>query len=145
MKSTRAVVAAGALVLGLVGCSAPSAPPREPGTLAEGTATVTVNGADLGTLNSVSCRHEQFYTTIQIGDGDAGTTSVVNNAKNLVVNSVEFQNFGGFSGSYWRDLQGTAKATQNGRNYSITGEASGYTAQKPNQVTNASFAIKVGC
>ena len=93
----------------------------------------------------MSCRHEQFYTTIQIGDGDAGTTSVVNNAKNLVVNSVEFQNFGGFSGSYWRDLQGTAKATHNGRNYSITGEASGYTAQKPNQVTNASFAIKVGC
>jgi ipoprotein LpqH len=145
MKTTLAVVAAGLLALGLTGCSSPSAPPREPGTLAEGTATVTVNGTDLGTLKSVSCRHDEFFTTIRIGQGDAGTTSVVNNAKDLVVNSVEIQNFGGFTGSYWQDLQGTAKATQTGRTYAITGEASGFAAQKPNQVSTTSFDIKVGC
>ncbi len=145
MKTTLAVVAAGLLTFGLAGCSAPSAPLWEPGSLAEGTATVTVNGTDLGTLDNVSCRRDEFYTTIRIGGDEAGTTSVVNNAKDLSVSSVEIQNFGGFTGSYWQDLQGTAKATQTGRTFAIAGEASGYTTQKPSQVSTASFDIKVAC
>lgn len=145
MRSPLIVLVAASLAAGIVGCSSSTKPVRQAGTLPGGTAKATVNGADVGTVDSVTCRSDEFFTTITTGNDDAGTTSVVNNQTGLDVKSVSVRNLGGFSGTFLKDLQGSAKATQTGTTYVVTGEAAGYAADKPNVLANAPFRIEVAC
>ena len=110
-----------------------------------GTAALTVNGQDLGKTDAVSCVREGALTTITIGDPNAGTTAVVDNHKGPVTKSVSIRNLGGFTGSYWKDLEGTADLHTTGATYEVRGEAMGFNADKPSQRTTGSFVITVAC
>lgn len=146
MKSRVAIVAAAFLAVGLSGCSsATKAAAPGPGEIANGTAKISVNGTDVGPVNSVACHYEQAFTTIMTGDANAGTTSVVDNIKGLAVNAVRIRNLGGVSGSYLEGLQGEAKLEQTGRTYTITGRVAGYSTEKPGPRTDDKFSIQVAC
>jgi lipoprotein LpqH len=148
LVTMRFVVAAVgvSIVSGVAACSSPPpAPPLQPGTLAAGTAEVTVNGKDLGLTDAVACAQEGSQTTITTGDQDAGTTTVMDNAEGLTTKSVSIHNVGGFTGSYWEDLDGNADVHATGRTFVFTGTAWGFDTDKPNRRTTGTFAIRAAC
>jgi lipoprotein LpqH len=138
--------AASALLVvgGLAGCSSPAPAPPPPGTLPAGTAKVNINGADLGTTDSVSCTNIGSVTTIKTGDDKAGTVSAVDNSDGLTVQSAEITNLGGFTGSYWAKLGPTAKVQVTGRTFLMTGSATGFNVDNPTRATET-FSIRVAC
>lgn len=141
MNAKIAVIAVGLLAAGLSGCGSDNSKLR----VVEATGTVNVNGVELGSAGPVTCHRETSTTMIDTGGQDGGSTTVLNNASGLVVRSVEIRNLGGFSGTYLQDLQGDAKASMEGRTITVTGEAPGYTTEKPNERTTLPFVIKVNC
>lgn len=139
-------VAIAVVALTLAGCS--SGPPDyqpAPGTLAAGTAQVTVNGEDAGSTGAVQCDATGPLTTITTGDMASGVTAMVSNSDELVAESVTIRDLGGFTGSYNDGLGGTAKVTMNGRTYDISGTADGFETDNPSFRTSGTFAIKVSC
>ena len=144
---TRVIAIAAVFVLGaMAGCS--SGPPQakpQPGTLAAGTAQVTINGEDAGTTEAVQCVPAGTMTTISTGDDTSGVTAVVSNKAGLVAESVSINNLGGFTGSYNAGLGGTAKVTMTGPTYDISGTADGFLTDRPSFRTGGEFAIKVSC
>jgi ipoprotein LpqH len=134
------------LVVGAVaGCSSPAPAPPPRGTLPAGTAEVSIKGAATGRTNTVACTVVGPLTTIRTGDDSAGTTSVVDNAHGLTVQSAEISNLGGFTGSYWADLGGTAKVQMTGRTIVMNGTATGFDTGNPSFRTTGEFSIKVAC
>jgi ipoprotein LpqH len=142
-----AVVSFSALVLvGIAGCSSspPAAPPR-PGALPPGTAQTTINDANAATTYAVRCKPAETLMMIDTGDPAAGATVVVDNERNLDVKWVSIRNLGGFTGSYWKDLQGKADVSMVGDTYTITGVAEGFNNDNPGATKSETFAIKVSC
>lgn len=146
--NTRLVVFVSAmLVVGATaGCSSP--PPETkpaPGELVAGTAKVTINGKDTGTTEAVQCVPAGTMTTITTGDAASGVTAMVSKKDELVAESVSINNLAGFTGSYNRDLGGTAKVTMTGATYDISGTADGFNTDNPSFRTGGTFAIEVAC
>jgi hypothetical protein len=134
------------MVATAAGCSSgPQPVPRQPGALVAGTAAITVNDQDLGEFQSVDCTPAGTMMTINTGDQNAGTTTVVSNSDGLVAKAVAIRGLGGFTGSYNENLGGNAEVTMNGTTYSITGTADGFETDKPSFRTNGTFTIKVAC
>jgi ipoprotein LpqH len=133
------------VVGGVAGCSSPAPAPPPPGTLPAGTAEVSINGAATGRTNTVACTFVGPLTTIRTGDDRAGTTSVVDNARGLTVQSAEISNLGGFTGSYWADLGAAAKVQMTGRTILMNGTAAGFDTGNPSFRTTGEFSIKVAC
>jgi ipoprotein LpqH len=143
---TRAIAVAAVLVGAMAGCSSDPPPAKpQPGTLAAGTAQVTINGQDAGTTEAVQCMPAGTLTTITTGDDASGVTAMVSNKAGLVAESVSINNLGGFTGSYNADLGGTAKVTMTGATYDISGTADGFATDNPSFRTGGTFAIKVSC
>ncbi len=141
-----AVTSAALVVVGLAGCSSqPAAAPPRAGTLPAGTAKVTINGADVGTSQQVSCAPTGPLTTITTGNNDAGVTALVSNAKGLVTESVTIRNLGGFTGSYEKGLGNSSELKMIDQTYSITGTADGFNTANPSARATGSFAITVAC
>jgi ipoprotein LpqH len=146
--TTRIGMVAAAIVLAgaAAACSSPApTPPAQPGTLPPGTASVTVNGTDLGTTQDVSCSQQGSMTTITTGASDAGATAVIDNAAGLTATSVSIRNLGGFTGSYWKDLDGNAEVHATGRTLLVTGTAAGFDTDRPSHRNTGTFAIRVTC
>jgi ipoprotein LpqH len=148
VKNQFAVAAGVALVIGgIAGCSSAPAPaPAMPGTLAAGTAKVTINDQDAGTTQAVQCLPTGDLTTITTGDDASGVTAVVSSAKKLSASTVEIRNVGGFTGSYNDGLDTPAariKLTE--RTYDISGTAQGFTAANPSARVPGAFTIQVSC
>lgn len=141
-----AVVAATLVTGAAAGCSSQQTPPEpRPGTLPPGTAALTINGHDTGTTGTVQCSPNESLTTIRTGDRASGVTLMVSNKDRLTTEFVRIRNVGGFTGSYDRDLQGTAAVSMIGPTYGITGTALGFNSDKPSERTAESFAIRVSC
>jgi hypothetical protein len=133
-------------LLAVAGCS--SGPPNyqpAPGTLVAGTAQMTVNGQNIGTIEAVQCTPAGSLTTITTGDQASGITTLVSNKEALTAESVDINNVGGFTGSYNAGLGGAAKVTMTGRTYDISGTADGFNTANPSFRTSGTFAIKVAC
>jgi lipoprotein LpqH len=145
--SSRPIAAASLVVLGLAGCSSsPAAAPAPRSAVCSGTAKVAVNDTDVGTIHQVACQPIGSLTIITIGNpATAGITVLVDNASTMTARSVTIDNLGGFSGSYWQDLQGKAQVTIVGQTYAFDGTASGFDSDKPSAITTGSFRIKVAC
>jgi ipoprotein LpqH len=140
------MVAAAATAVAVAGCS--SGPPDykpAPGTLAAGTAQVTVNGQNTGTTEAVQCTPAGWLTTIATGDQTSGVTALVSNKDELTAETVSINNVGGFTGSFNAGLGGTANVSMTGRTYDITGTADGFDTANPSFRTAGTFAIKVAC
>lgn len=133
------------VVGGVAGCSSPAPERVPPGALPAGTAEVSINGADLGKTNAVSCTTIGRLTTIKTGDDKAGTLSAVDNSDGLAVRSAQISNLGGFTGSYWADLGKPAKVEMTNRTYLMTGSATGFNTDNPSFRVSRDFSISVAC
>ena len=146
MNDRTLAVTAIVLIIGAIsGCGQHVGAQPAPGTLPPGTAEVTIDNQDLGTTYSVACSPVGTMTTITTGEAGRGTTSVVENAKNLLASSVELRNLGGFTGSYWAGFGDQTKVGMTGNTYSIAGTATGFRAENPDARISVPFAIRVSC
>jgi ipoprotein LpqH len=135
--SVRAV----AVALLLAGCSTGNAatPPR--GALAPGTATLSVDGKDVGTTDAARCESIDWMTRINT----TGLTAMLSRAETLTTDFVRLDDVDGFTGSYERGLQGEATVTMTGPTYQITGAAVGFNKREPNRPKAETFALRISC
>lgn len=137
-------------VVTLVGsCVACSSAPEADNTgtaLPPGTARISLGDTDLGVITRVKCSTVKTDTTIETGDGDSGTTSVISNSTGLNVHLVQFNNVAGFTGAYTSNVggEGNAEATLTEATYDIRGVLRGF-GDPAYQPTTKDFRIRVSC
>ncbi len=130
-----------------VACSSepPPSPPTPAGSLAAGTAQITVNDDDLGEFHTVKCTPAGSYLTISTGNDQQGSTVVVSNADGLVAKSVTIRDLGNFTGSFNEGLGRKAEVSLDGATYTVTGTADGFATDKPSFRSSGTFTIKAAC
>lgn len=139
MKTRHIAVAAAVLVAGLAGCSS------QPPALGSTTAKVTIDGKDTGNPHAVSCSQTGWAWTIETTDKAKGFTAVLDTGDTVSAKSVDFHDFGGFSGSYSVNNIGKAEVSGVGGKYTITGSADGNYTDNPNKPVTATFRIVADC
>ena len=135
---TRHIAVAAVLVVGLAGCG--GQPPALGGT----TANVSIDGRDTGNPHEVTCSQTGWAWTIGTPDKAKGFTAVIETGDSVTAKSVDFRNFGGFSGLYWGDI-GKAEVTGVGGKYTISGSAQGNFTDNPSKEVTATFRIEAHC
>ncbi len=133
------------LLLATAGCSSgPPALKLPNGAFPSGTAQVTVNGSETGRTHEVECESiGRGLTRISIGSAGTRTTLLVGEAR--TPKEVAFDNVEGFTGSYWQDLQGSARLAVVDQTYTLSGTAAGFNAEQPYIRTVTDFTVKVAC
>jgi lipoprotein LpqH len=139
METRHIAVAAAVLVAGLAGCASP------PSALGGTTAKVTIDGKDTGNPHAVRCSQTGWAWTIETPDKKKGFTAVIDTGDTVTAKSVDFRDFGGFTGSYWADKIGKAEVTGVGGKYTITGSADGNFTDNPSGAVTATFRIEASC
>ncbi|ULE32350.1 lipoprotein LpqH [Mycobacterium sp. IDR2000157661] len=139
MDNRLVAVAAVALAAGAAGCSTP------PAALGGTTAKVTINGQSTGGPHPVRCTQSGWSWRIATPTEAKGFTANINTGDEVVVNSVDFRDFGGFTGTFWQDHLGEAEVTSAGGKYTITGSADGSFADNPSNEATATFRIEADC
>jgi len=141
METRRRIVAVtvGLVALGAAACSSPE--PALGGT----TATVTIDGNNVGGTLPVTCKQTGFTWYIQTMDKDKGFTAVLATDGPAQAKSVEFRDLGGFTGNFWAKNMGDAETTGNQGRYTISGTADGNFADKPSDAATAKFRITADC
>ncbi len=139
METRHIAVAAAVLVAGLAGCSSP------PAALGGTTAKVTIDGKDTGNPHAVRCSQTGWAWTIETPDKTKGFTAVLGTGDTVSAKSVDFHDFGGFTGSYWADKIGTAEVSGVGGKYTITGSADGSYTDNPSNKVTTTFRIEASC
>lgn len=131
----------------LAGCSSgpPPTPAQRPGTVASGTATVSIDGQNAETDSNVSCQALGTTTTITTGDEEAGAALVISSDPELAVLSVSIRDIGGFTGSYNEDLGKPADVGITDRTYEVSGFADGFAVDNPSFRKQGEFTITVAC
>ena len=138
MQTRQIAVTAAVLVVGLAGCGG-QAP-----ALGSTTAKVTIDGKDTGNPHQVSCSQTGWAWTIESLDKTKGFTAVLDTGDSVSVKSVDFHDFGGFSGTYWGVI-GKADVTGVGGKYTINGSADGNFTDNPSKEVTATFSIEAHC
>ncbi|OBF33580.1 hypothetical protein A5724_18585 [Mycobacterium sp. ACS1612] len=138
MQTRHMMVTAAVLVVGLAGCG--GQPPALGGT----TAKVTIDGRDTGNPHAVTCSQTGWAWTIETPEKNRSFTAVIGTGDEVTVKSVDFNDFGGFSGISWGDI-GKAEVTSVGGKYTITGSADGSFSDKPGKEVTATFRIEASC
>ena len=139
METRHIAVAAAVLVAGLAGCSSP------PAALGGTTAKVTIDGKDTGNPHAVRCSQTGWAWTIETPDKTKGFTAVLDTGDTVSAKSVDFHDFGGFTGSYWVDKIGKAEVSGVGGKYTITGSADGSFTDNPSNAVTTTFRIEASC
>jgi lipoprotein LpqH len=139
MEIRHIAVAAAVLVAGLAGCSSPA--PALGGT----TAKVTIDGKDTGNPHAVRCSQTGWAWTIETPDKTKGFTAVLDTGDTVSAKSVNFHDFGGFTGGYWADKIGKAEVSGVGGKYTITGSADGSFTDNPSNAVTTTFRIEASC
>ncbi|HEX2283285.1 MAG TPA: lipoprotein LpqH [Mycobacterium sp.] len=135
------LLAAAAAVLVAVAAGCASQPPALGGT----TAKVTINGESTGGPHAVRCSQAGWSWIIETPDEEKGFTATLDTGDNVTVQSVDFRDFGGFSGSYWKDNIGEAEVEGAGGKYTISGSADGSFTKNPSNEVTATFRIEADC
>jgi len=139
------VVAVAVVVIGGAGCSSDHAIKPAPGTLAAGTAELSIEGKPSRVTYAVQCDTTGWLTTINTGYQDSHVSVMVSNEHKLVAEFVRFHNLDGFTGSYDRHLQGEAAVAMTGPTYRIAGTAVGYAGAKAIYTSTQPFELRVSC
>ena len=139
MEIRHIAVAAAVLVAGLAGCAS------QPAALGGTTAKVTIDGKDTGNPHDVRCSQTGWAWTIETPDKTKGFTAVIGAGDTITAKSVDFHDFGGFTGSYWADRIGKAEVTGAGGKYTITGSADGSFTDNPSNAVTTTFRIEASC
>jgi hypothetical protein len=127
------------VAVGVAGCSNP------PAALGTRDAKVIINGEATNALQQVTCYQTGQSWTIHTLDKEPGFTATVKLGDTVTAEVVDIRNLGNFTGTYWNDNLGKATAKVNQNKFTISGEAQGAFADKPNQSTTASFDITTDC
>lgn len=139
MTRRNILAAAAGITLCLAGCSSPE--PALGGT----TATVTIDGQAVNGAHNVRC-HQSGWSWFIETPGDTGSFSAMLDASGpLTAQVVQFNDFGGFTGSFWTDSVGEAEVSGKNGRYTITGTADGNFTAKPNEAVSAEFRIQTDC
>ena len=155
MKRGFVVAVAGAaiVVVGLSGCSkdsdtSTSATTKVNGTeVATGTgkAKVTIDGKDQAIEGgSISCVTAAGVVTIGIGSGTSAIGVTLTEGDSPKVNTVGLGNINGVTLAVGPGA-GNAEATKDGKDYKITGNATGVDMANPLTPVNKPFEIAVTC
>jgi hypothetical protein len=134
-----AAVLGGVVVAGVAGCSTPE--PALGGT----TATVTIDGNDTGGAHVVRCRQSGWAWYIETPEKEKGFTAVLQTGEGVSAKSVDFRDFGGFTGTFWADNIGDAEASSSEGSFTISGVADGNFTDKPLDAATAKFRIQANC
>ena len=137
----RRYVAAVALLAAatVAGCSNP------PAALGTSEAKVIINGEATNALQQVTCHQTGEAWTIQTLDKEPGFTATVRLGDTVTAEVVDIRNLGNFTGTFWGGNLGKASAKINQNKVTVSGEAQGSFADKPNQTTTATFDITSDC
>jgi ipoprotein LpqH len=156
-----AVGGAAIVIAGLSGCSSDEKKSESPTTSAEttteaGTASATaapsgggtkvsIDGQDQNVGGTVVCSEMGGNMNIAIGDAATGIAAVLS-SDGSTVQSVGLGNVNGVTLGYQSGTgQGEAKATKDGKSYTISGTATGVDMANPMQPVNKPFEIAVTC
>ena len=139
METRHIAVTAAVLAVTLAGCSSPAP------ALGSTTATVTIDGKDTGNPHAVSCNQTGWAWTIETPDQAKSFTAVLNTGGKIAVQSVDFHDLAGFSGTYLVDQIGNAEVSGVSGHYTITGSAQGNFNDNPNKTVSATFRIQASC
>jgi lipoprotein LpqH len=139
MENRLIAVAVGVLVVGVAGCSSP------PPALGSTTAKVTINGQSTGGPHAVRCSQTGWMWIIETPDEAKGFKAVVDTGDAVTAESVDFRDFGGFTGSYWVGNIGEAEVTSSDGKYTINGSADGSFTDNPSNAVTATFRIEADC
>jgi ipoprotein LpqH len=139
MDTRLVAVAAAVLVAVAAGCS--SQPPALGGT----TAKVPINGESTGGPHAVRCSQAGWIWIIEMPDQVKGFKATLDTGDNVTVQSVEFRDLGGFTGTYWKDNIGEAEVNGTGGKYTISGSADGSFTKNPSNEVTATFTIEADC
>ena len=126
-------------------CSSPPPAPLPRGALVTGTAEVTIDDQALHATRDVACQTNTSLTSITIGKAPETVTIMIDNSTAPTARSVAIDNVGGFTGSYWQNLQGSANTSMVDQTYKITGTANGFHTDNPSARTTANFTINAAC
>ncbi len=141
----KRVGAVAAAMMIISGCASGQAAAPGTGALAPGTASLAIEGKQLGTTNSVRCQTVDWMTRIHTDLHGTSVNAMLSNATKLTAEFVRLHDVGGFDGSYERALQGAASVTMNGPTYQITGAALGFNNEEPTRLTAERFTLTVSC
>lgn len=131
------------LVMGIAGCSSGPPPAKLPnGALPSGTAQFSVNESGTASTHDVRCERISGLTIIRIGQTGTRVTVLVDDAR---PKSVSFDDVQGFTGSYWQDIQGSARLHMVDQTYTLTGVAAGFNTVHPHTRTTDDFTVKFAC
>jgi lipoprotein LpqH len=158
-----AVGGAAIVIAGLSGCSSGDKKTESTGTSAaatsaSGTASVsataapsgsgtkiTIDGKDQNVSGTVVCTAMGGNMNIAIGDAATGIAAVVSEDGSNV-QSVGLGNVNGVTLGYQAGTgQGEAKASKDGKTYTVSGTATGIDMANPMQPVNKPFEIDVAC
>lgn len=139
MDNRLVAAAAVMLVVGAAGCSS------QPAALGGTTAKVTINGQGTGGPHPVRCTQTGWTWTIETPNDAKGFRASVGTGDKVVVESVTFHDFGGFTGNYWKGNIGEAEVKTNQGKFTITGSADGSFSANPSNAVNATFRIEADC
>lgn len=104
-----------------------------------------MNDAKADITNHVQCSTEGAVTTIATGDDSSGTTSAVDTSASPVVQFAQIRDVGGFTGSFWAELDPDAEVTITGRTFLVKGKANGFNESNPSARVSQPFSIRVAC
>ena len=127
------------IAVGVAGCSS------APAALGNHDAKVSINGKSTNALQPVRCTQNGTSWTIESTNKDPGFTATIQLGDQVKAQAVDIRNLGNFTGTFWDDNLGKGKAEVKNGQFSISGEAAGAFADKPNQPTTATFDISTGC
>ncbi|QLL09832.1 lipoprotein LpqH [Mycobacterium vicinigordonae] len=139
------LAAVSVLLMSVAGCSSEPIAAKPPtGTLLAGTAQVTMNGTTTIPIHEVECQSvANGFTVIEIGTGPGIT--VLLGSDTQTPKSLTFNDFDGFSGGYWQNLEGSAQFGMVAQTYTFTGSAVGFGTKEPHTRTTNDFTVKVAC
>jgi ipoprotein LpqH len=139
MNNRLVATVAVALAAAAAGCSTPEA------ALGGTTAKVTINGKSTGGAHAVTCTQTGWMWNIKTPGEPKGFTAFLNTQDEVTVQSVDFRDFAGFTGTFWQGRLGEAEVTGNGGEFTITGSADGSYTDNPSNAVTATFRIEANC
>jgi hypothetical protein len=140
MDNRLVATVAVALAAAAAGCS------TAPSALGGTTAKVTIDGKSTGDAHDVVCSQTGRMWNIKTpGESTALTAFLNTEGGEATVQSVDFRDFAGFTGTYWDGRIGKAEVTSQGGTFTITGSAAGSFKDNPSNAVTATFRIEANC
>ena len=139
MKRRFTAAAVFLVAAGLAGCSS------SPSALTNHEARVSINGKATNALQPVSCTQTGRSWMIETTTPEPGFTATIDTTDGVTAQAVDIRGLGDFTGVFYDGNLGKAEARMDQGRFSVSGEAEGAFADKPNHRVTATFDITTDC